>query len=156
MAETTSQFMSHLRIGEAARRSGVSAANIRYYEKEGLLPTQARSDSQYRLYHEQDIHRLRFVRLCRAMDMSLDEVRTLLGLDLTDKGDCERARETLEGHLGHVRERLAELQVLEANLVALRDGCDGRGRDCGIIATLHRQADAPLPEATAPTPRRHV
>ena len=69
------------RIGDAARLSGIPAASIRYYEKEGLLPAQSRADNQYRLYNDDEIHRLRFVRLCRAMDMSLGEVRTLLALD---------------------------------------------------------------------------
>src|SRR5256885_12991796 len=69
------------RIGEAAKRSGVAAANIRYYEKERLLSAGVREDNQYRLYSDSDVHRLRFIRLCRAMDMSLDEVRTLLALD---------------------------------------------------------------------------
>ena len=83
------------RIGEAARRCGVSAANIRYYESEGLLPRLARSEGDYRLYSEADIHRLRFIRLCRAMDMSLDEVRTLVALDLNNKADCATARAAL-------------------------------------------------------------
>lgn len=95
------------RIGEAARQSGVSPANIRYYEKEGLLPPGARGDNSYRLYSAADVHRLRFVRLCRAMDMSLDEVRTLLALDLTRKEDCHAACDTLDEHLQHVRARLA-------------------------------------------------
>ena len=56
------------RIGQAAQRCGVSAANIRYYEREGLLAPQARADNDYRLYSEDDVHRLRFIRLCRAMD----------------------------------------------------------------------------------------
>lgn len=147
----------HLRIGEAARLSGVGAANIRYYEKEGLLPTQARNEASYRLYGADDIHRLRFIRICRAMDMSLAEVRKLLGLDLTDKADCLQARETLDEHLGHVRERLAELRSLESNLLALRDGCDGNGKHCGIIETLHREADIQvLPAVTTPAARRHV
>ena len=51
------------RIGEAARRSGVSAANMRYYEKEGLLSPGGREDNRYRLYSEADVHRLRFIRL---------------------------------------------------------------------------------------------
>ena len=59
-----------LRIGDAAQRSGISAANIRYYEKEMLLSPCSRSANSYRLYSESDIHRLRFIRLCRAMDMS--------------------------------------------------------------------------------------
>lgn len=148
----------HCRIGEAARRSGVSAANIRYYEKEGLLAPQGRSDNSYRFYSEADLHRLRFIRLCRAMDMSLDEVRTLLALDGARKADCVAARDTLDTHLGHVRERLAELQALEHELEHLRGQCDGTDSYCHIIEALHAQADEALPETLqgGPAAKRHV
>ena len=101
------------RIGEAARRSGVSSANMRYYEKEGLLSPGGREDNSYRLYSEADVHRLRFIRLCRAMDMSLGEVRALLALDTTEAPlDIHTACHTLDGHLEHVRTRLQELQAI--------------------------------------------
>ena len=91
------------------------------------------------------------------MDMSLDEVRTLLALDLGDKEDCVRARDTLDEHLGHVRERRRELEALEADLAALRDRCDGHMAQCGIIAALHRRADAEAPGLPAgPGAKRHV
>lgn len=145
------------RIGEAARQSGVSAANIRYYEKEGLLAPSAREDNSYRLYSADDVHRLRFIRLCRAMDMSLGEVRTLLELDWTRKADCEAARDTLDEHLQHVRSRLAELRALEEDLLALRNRCDGTDAHCRIIEALHARADVqpalPLPASGA---KRHV
>lgn len=144
------------KIGEAARRSGVGAANIRYYEREGLLSPQTRADNHYRLYSEGDVHRLRFIRLCRAMDMSLDEVRALLSLNLDRKADCERASEVLDAHLRHVRERLAELRALEKDLRGLRDRCDGTADQCQIIEALHQRADAGLPEPTAPVAWRHV
>jgi DNA-binding transcriptional MerR regulator len=144
------------RIGEAARQSGISAANIRYYEKEGLLPPGARSDNSYRLYSADDLHRLRFIRLCRAMDMSLDEVRVLLALDLSRKEDCDAARVALDEHLQHVRHRLQELRSLEADLVALRNRCDGTDAHCHIIEALHERADAVLadgPEVLAEAAR---
>ncbi len=145
------------RIGEAARLSGVPAATIRYYEKEALLQAQAREGNQYRLYTDDEVHRLRFIRLCRAMDMSLVEVRTLLALDLDDPADCARASDALTAHLGHVQERLQELQALEQDLTALRDRCSGHGGRCGIIETLHARADAQPPvDLTAPGVRRHV
>jgi DNA-binding transcriptional MerR regulator len=133
------------RIGDAAARSGVSAANIRYYEKEGLITPQGRADNSYRVYSDADVHRLRFIRLCRAMDMSLDEVRTLLALDLRSKADCDAACVTLDAHLGHVRERLRELRSLEKDLIALRDCCDGTDAECHIIGTLHARADRESP-----------
>ena len=144
------------RIGTAAQRSGVSAANIRYYEREGLLAPQARGGNDYRLYSEADLHRLRFIRMCRAMDMSLTEVRTLLALDLGNKADCGVARAALDAHLGHVRERLAELRLLEKDLRTLRDRCDGSDDQCHIIEALHQRADAPLVANAIAASRRHV
>jgi len=145
------------RIGEAARQSGVSAANIRYYEKEGLLAAGVREDNSYRLYGSDDVHRLRFIRLCRAMDMSLDEVRTLLALDWSRKEDCDAACVALDEHLEHVRDRLAELQALEADLLALRNRCDGSDTHCHIIEALHQRADAqPAVPVTAGVGKRHV
>lgn len=145
-----------LRIGEAAAASGVSAANIRYYERQGLLRAPGREHNGYRLYGPGDVHALRFIRLCRAMDMSLDEVRTLLALDLRDKADCAAARAALDSHLGHVRERLRELRALERDLIALRDSCDGADAHCRIIEALHARADAqPAGERGSPA-TRHV
>ncbi|OOG46381.1 Cd(II)/Pb(II)-responsive transcriptional regulator [Polaromonas sp. A23] len=144
-------------IGEAARQSGVSTANIRFYEKENLLSPQGRGDNSYRLYSEGDVHQLRFIRLCRAMDMSLDEVRTLLGLDLNNKTDCAAARDALDGHLGHVRARLTELKALEKDLKALRNRCDGSDTHCHIIEALHELADAQVSTPSRPAPKkRHV
>ncbi len=147
----------HCRIGEAARRSGVSAANIRYYEKEGLLAPQGRSDNSYRFYSEADLHRLRFIRLCRAMDMSLDEVRTLLALDGACLADGHVACATLDEHLAHVRTRLDELRALEQELSLLRSRCDGVQAQCQVIDALHARAEAQdwAPQRNAPA-LRHV
>ncbi len=147
----------HHRIGEAARLSGVPAPSIRYYEKEGLLPVQSRGDNQYRLYNDEEIHRLRFVRLCRAMDMSLDEVRSLLALNRdNNESDAHAACETLDEHLSHVRTRLAELRTLESELLSLRGRCDGSGGHCHVIEALHERADSELDHLPAPTAKRHV
>lgn len=151
--------MSQYRIGEAARLSGVTAANIRYYEREGLVQPSGRADNDYRFFTDADLHRLRFIRMCRALDMSLDEVRSLLALDLNSKADCAAANETVNGHLQHVRERLHELQTLERELLALRERCDGSDARCHIIEALHAQADAPLHAGPAPVSgasKRHV
>lgn len=144
------------RIGDAARLSGVSAANIRYYEKEGLLTVQARGDNQYRLYNDGEIHRLRFIRLCRAMDMSLDEVRTLLALDVNSAAADHAACATLDEHLEHVRTRLQELRTLEAELRSLRGRCDGTSGHCHVIEALHARADAADVPPPQPSPKRHV
>jgi DNA-binding transcriptional MerR regulator len=145
------------RISQAATLSGVSSANIRFYEKEKLLSPQGRGENSYRFYSDGDVHQLRFIRLCRALDMSLDEVRTLLGLDLNIKADCVTARSALDGHLGHVRERLTELEALEKDLRDLRNRCDGSDTHCHIIEALHEQADhLPAPAVRTAVRKRHV
>lgn len=157
MPSSSPQPVKGYLIGDAARLSGVSTANIRFYEKEKLLSPHGRSDNSYRFYSDGDVHQLRFIRLCRALDMSLDEVRTLLGLDLKIKADCETARGALDGHLAHVRARLAELKVLEKDLQALRSRCDGSDTHCHIIEALHERADAmPVTAKAAASRKRHV
>ena len=135
-------------IGQAAQRSGVSAANIRFYEKEKLIPPRGTGASSYRMYSDEDVHQLRFIRLLRSLDMSLDEVRMLLHLDLRKKTHCQTARDTLDAHLGHVRTRLKELRGLEKDLAALRAQCDGQGDQCHLIEALHARASSDVPKAT--------
>jgi DNA-binding transcriptional MerR regulator len=132
-------------IGQAARLSGVSSANIRFYETKGLITRHQISDSSYRFYSDEDVHQLRFIRQLRNLDMTLDEVRTLLTLDLRKKRDCQSARDTLDEHIGHVRERLKELRSLEKNLQDLRSRCDGADEHCHLIEALHAQADVSEP-----------
>ena len=143
-------------IGKAAMLSGVSAANIRFYEKQGLLPVGKRSSNTYRSYGDSDIHQLRFIRLCRAMDMSLEEVRTLLNLDLRSKTDCATANATLAAHIEHVQERLAELRSLQRDLKDLRGRCDGSGPRCKIMEALHIRAQALSAVSRAAPGHRHV
>ena len=144
-------------IGQASALSGVSTANIRFYEKEKLISPSVRGDNSYRFYSDFDVHQLRFIRACRALDMSLEEVRTLLGLDLNIKDDCATARVALDGHLGHVRARLAELRALEKDLKALRSRCDGLDSHCHIIEALHERADSlPVPSKPPAGRKSHV
>ena len=145
-----------LLIGQAATLSGVTTANIRFYEKSGLLAAGARASNSYRSYSERDIHQLRFIRLCRAMDMSLEEVRSLLNLDLRKKTDCAQANETLTAHIAHVGERLAELGVLQKDLENLRSLCDGTGPKCLIIEALHDKAEHLSRRKPAARGHRHV
>ena len=143
-------------IGKAAALSGVSPANIRFYEKEGLLAPGVRTANSYRGYSSGDIHQLRFIRLCRAMDMSLDEVRTLLNLDLAEKADCAAANAALEAHIAHVAERVAELQALQEDLMELRARCDGTGPQCRIMQALHERANHLPREDARVRAHRHV
>jgi DNA-binding transcriptional MerR regulator len=152
MPEQNPQYPSGYLIGQAAKLSGVNPANIRFYQKEKLIRRQEISANSYSFYSDEDVHRLRFIRQLRSLDMTLDEVRTLLGLDLRKKRDCQTARDTLDEHIGHVRERLKELRALEKNLIDLRSRCVGEDDHCHLIEALHAQADTAPVRQTA---KRH-
>ena len=109
-----------MRIGELARRSGTPTDTIRFYEHEGLLPAPARSGSNYRLYTERHAERLAFIRQCRHLDMTLDEVRALLALRDQPQADCGAVNDLLDAHIGHVAARIAALHSLQDELQALR------------------------------------
>ena len=67
-----------MKIGELSAASSTQVETIRYYEREGLLPAPARTQGNFRVYEAQHLARLQFIRYCRGLDMSLDEVRVLL------------------------------------------------------------------------------
>jgi Cd(II)/Pb(II)-responsive transcriptional regulator len=127
-----------IKIGELAKRTGATVETIRYYEKEGLLPAPSRSEGNYRLYREEHIERLQFVLHCRTLDMTLDEVRTLLQYwDDPDK-DCGNVNTLLDEHIHAVEIRMQELTQLKQHLIILRQKCVSRAPavSCGILNAL--------------------
>lgn len=127
-----------MRIGELAGRTGCSVETIRYYERAGLLPEPERSAGNYRLYGGAHLERLAFIRNCRALEMSLDEIRALLDLKDRPDRDCGEVNILLEEHVAHVGQRIAELRRLEAQLIALRDHCRRTApvAECAILREL--------------------
>lgn len=135
-----------MKIGELARAAQTQVETIRYYEREGLLPQAPRSDSNYRMYGHAHVERLAFVRHCRSLDMTLDEIRVLLRFKDAPQAECGEVNMLLDQHIGHVATRIRELRQLERQLKALRDQCGGP-RDaahCGILNELTQAASTPV------------
>ena len=127
-----------IRIGELAQRTGCEVVTVRFYEKEGLLPAPARSSGNYRLYSEAHIERLHFIRHCRSLDMSLGEIRALLGLRDKPLRDCGEVTALLDAHIQQVETRIDALLHLKQQLGALREMCAGARsiEACGILQGL--------------------
>jgi Cd(II)/Pb(II)-responsive transcriptional regulator len=127
-----------LRIGELAERVGTQVETIRYYERAGLLPAPARSDGNYRVFDAGHVDRLSFIRHCRSLDMTLGEIRLLLEFRDAPDQDCSDVNALLDAHIGHVAERISELQRLEKQLKRLRRQCQRTrtAKDCGILHEL--------------------
>lgn len=134
-----------MKIGELAAASDTAVETIRYYEREGLLPEPARTESNYRTYRDEHLVRLRFIRQARNLDMSLDEVRVLLRFKDSPRENCGDVNAVLDEHIDHVSRRLKELRGLEKELKALRAQC-GEAREaqeCGILEGLARASNTP-------------
>jgi Cd(II)/Pb(II)-responsive transcriptional regulator len=128
-----------MKIGELAKAAGTQAETVRYYEREGLLPEPARTGSNYRSYGESHLARLSFIRACRALDMTLDEIRALLRFKEAPAENCRAVDTLIDEHARHVAERIRELEALQAELKALRARCDEACASCGILESLDKR-----------------
>lgn len=131
-----------MKIGDLAQATRCSVETVRYYEREGLLPSPARSSGNYRLYGPHHVERLRFIRHCRSLDMSHEEIRTLLAFgDAPDKR-CDAVNALLDEHIDHVARRIDELKALEHELRNLRNQCRSvhATGECGIMRSLGRDS----------------
>lgn len=127
-----------MKIGEVAKHTGCSVETIRYYEREGLIAPGARTDGNYRIYSEADVKRLSFIRDCRLLNMTLDEIGKLLSFRDAPEKYCTEVNQLLDEHIGHVAARIAELRTLEQQLRKLRRLCrkTQKAKDCGILKRL--------------------
>lgn len=132
----------HMKIGELAQATLCPIDTVRYYEREGLLPAPARSRGNYRLYGPAQVERLRFIRHCRSLDMTHEEIRTLLAFRDAPGKSCDEVNSLLDEHIGHVARRIDELRALERELKQLRGQCRvvRAARDCGIMRSLGRDS----------------
>lgn len=126
-----------MNIGVAAKSSGVSAKMIRYYEETGLIPPAARTTAGYRVYSDQDVHRLRFIRRARDLGFSVDGINELLSLWNDHSRQSADVKRLAMAHIVELRRKIAELEDMASTLEALADACQGNDRpDCPILSDL--------------------
>jgi len=126
-----------MNIGEAAAQSGVSAKMIRYYESIELIAAGKRSDAGYRIYGDNDVHALRFVKRGRSLGFSLDQIRDLLSLWQNKSRASGDVKRIALGHVTELNLRIAELTEMRDTLQDLARCCHGDDRpDCPILQSL--------------------
>ena len=138
-----------MKIGELAKATDCAVETIRYYEREQLLPEPARTDGNYRLYTQAHVERLTFIRNCRTLDMTLEEIQRLLALRDLPHESCAGINSLVDEHIEHVEARINSLLALRDQLAELRDRCNGpqEAEDCGILRQLNVSGGVqPLPD----------
>ena len=148
--------MPSLKIGALAERTGTNAPTIRYYEEIGLMRSADRQAGGQRVYGDEDLKRLTFIRRCREFGFSIDQVRSLVALVQDPRSSCMHARDLAQEHLAAVRAKLAELKALERSIAAFVAQCEascagGPGPDCVVLDDLSRTKSA---AQSVPAPRK--
>lgn len=144
-----------MKIGELANITNTQVETIRFYEREGLLPETSRTEGNYRIYEDAHVQRLSFIRHCRSLDMTLDEIRVLLRFKDAPAENCSEVNALLDDHIGHVTQRIRELRQLEGQLKSLRQLCQETqdAAHCGILNELMDVARRPR---AARPPAAHI
>ena len=125
-------------IGQLAKAAGVKSDTVRFYERSGLLPAAARTDSGYRTYNEQSLQRLRFIKKAQALGFSLDEVRRIMSMR-GGKATCQCVIGMAEATLSETDIKLRQLRAfrkgLADNLERWKNGshCKAGAEFCALI-----------------------
>ena len=125
-------------IGDLAKGTGTKVVTVRYYEQIGLLPVPSRTAGNYRTYSNEHMRRLRFIRRCRDLGFTLDQIRDLLRLSSQKDEECGEVDRITAQHLIEVEQKISDLRRLAKELRRLNNCCQGNGiiADCRIIEAL--------------------
>jgi Cu(I)-responsive transcriptional regulator len=124
-------------IGRAGRESGVSPKMIRHYEAIGLLPKVGRTLANYRVYSDNDVHVLRFIKRARALGFSMADINELLGLWQNRSRSSAAVKKIAHRHLDELKRKIAELESMADTLEHLARHCHGDHRpECPILDDL--------------------
>ena len=130
-----------MNVGTAARRSGLPAKTIRYYEEIGLIKPD-RAGNGYRAYSGDDIHRLAFLARARKLGFSIDDCRQLMALYQDRSRASADVRQIASAHVMAIEEKVRELQSMRATLDKLIHACHGDERpDCPILEEMAGEAE---------------
>ena len=128
-----------MRIGELAQEAGVGVETVRYYETRGLIEKPLRpADGGYRVYPDDAVHRIRFVRRAQQLGFALKEISDLLELEVDPSSRCADIRARAENKLEDVTARISDLKQISEALKHLIKSCPGQGpaQKCSILETL--------------------
>jgi Hg(II)-responsive transcriptional regulator len=135
--------MERLTIGQLAKRAQVNRETVRYYERRRLLQRPLRSIAGYRVFSDDALKRLRFIRHAKMLGFSLEEIRELLALRVQSIGTCDRVRERAQIKITEIERKIDALRQMRRVLSELVNTCARRRKtdECPILDSLEANAD---------------
>ena len=137
--------MDGLTIGEVAQRARVHIETLRYYERQGLVASPPRSIANYRLYPEDAVRRVRFIKRAQELGFTLKEIKELLSLRVAPEAGCAEVRADAEVKIKDIDEKIGSLTAMKSVLAKLVAECAGEGPlpDCPILEFLETKEVIP-------------
>lgn len=127
-----------MNISQAATAAGLTSKTIRFYEQQGIIPPAARSANGYRIYTEQQLDILRFIKRSRDMGFSLDESRELLQLSLDPSRTSASVKQKAEQQIKRIDQQIEALQQMRSLLETAANRCRGdESAECPILDQLN-------------------
>ena len=135
--------MDRLTIGKVAKQANVCVETLRYYERRGLVTLPPRNDSNYRLYPQETVRRVQFIKRAQQLGFSLKEIAEILELRATPQTLCADIRTRAVAKIDTMEEKIRALQVMKRALRQLVAECPGQGETtaCPILASLDAEGD---------------
>ena len=127
-----------LTIGKVAKQAGVNVNTLRYYERQGVLAKPVRNGSNYRVYPEDTVLRVRFVKRAQELGFSLAEIKELLNLRISEEASCGDVRDQAQSKIQDLDGRISSLRAMRRVLSKLVAQCSGEGpvSECPILEAL--------------------
>ena len=135
--------MERLTIGQLAKQARVNRETVRYYERRRLLQRPSRSIAGYRVFSDDALKRLRFIRHAKMLGFSLEEIRELLALRVHSIDTCDRVRDRTKIKIADIERKIEALQQMRRALSELVTACSRRRKtdDCPILDSLEASGD---------------
>ncbi len=136
--------MDGITIGVVAKQAKVNIDTLRYYERRGILPRPLRTAANYRLYTEDAVRRVRFIKRAQELGFTLSEIKELLALRAAPRGRCAAVRGRAELKMRDIEAKIASLNAMRSALATLVRQCRGRATatECPILESLGKRREA--------------
>jgi len=129
-----------IKIGELAKRAGLTPDTIRFYEDKGLITAGQRSEAGYRLFSDYELEKLLFIQRAKKVGFTLNEISELMELRLhPDAHTCEEVKQVTGEKIAQVSDKIAELERIRQSLLKMHTACDGgpdSAQNCTILQLL--------------------
>ncbi len=133
------------RIGELAKLADVTPDTIRFYEKQQMMDHEVRTGGGFRLYSDNDLKRLKFIRYARQLGFTLESIRELLSIRIDpEHHTCQESKGIVQARLKEVEAKIDELELMRVSLQRLNETCCGTAHSsvyCSILEALEQGAN---------------